>query len=640
VGLTGLGPTALALALVAAVAGAVLPVLRSGPAGRGVAWGRRALVAAWALLTLALVGLAAALARGDWSLVYVADYASRSTPWHYRLSALWAGMAGSLLVWAWFLAGWAVAVAWWCRRRAPPLAAGAQATLAALLALFTGLLVWAAPPFTRLQIPAIDGGGLTPVLRHPAMLYHPPLLYAGAVGLAVPFALAVAGHLGGGAWAAAARRWALGTLALLTAGMVAGAHWAYVELGWGGYWAWDPVENGALLPWLAGVAFVHAALAPDHRSRWPLALATLTFGLGLWGAFLTRSGATGSVHAFAEARVVGRALAGALVVLAAASLAVLVRESRRKQRDSRTRSGGGAGVLATNTVLLIMLVAVVFVGTALPLVWRWVTGDRLIVTGRYFAVAAWPLALAVLAAAGAALRLHRGPGSVRALLPAAPAGAALGLAAAPALVGAAPFAVAALALGGASAALVATDLWRRRPGALPALAAHLGVVVLLVGVGGTTAGEHTTGVLDGTQTVTVAGYTLRLEGVAPTDAGGPGAAVRADVDVVVGGERIATLRPVALVTERGDRVSVAGLRSTPRRDLMVVVRAVGREGDSVVVDVSVLPLAQWVWWGGLLVAAGLGAAALRPAARRAIPAPDPATPSVPLPASVAGGGRS
>ena len=220
------------------------------------------------LVTVGVGRLAWALVGQDYSLVYVADHASRDTTWPYRLAGLWGGMAGSLLLWTWMLAGWALLASRSVRRRLPDLAGGTQAVLAVEAAVFLGLLVTVSRPFATLAIPAVDGGGLTPILRHPAMLYHPPLLYSGYVGLAVPAAMAVAALVSrtAGDWLAVARRYMVASLVLLAVGMTAGAHWAYVELGWGGYWAWDPVENGALLPWLAGIAFLHSALIARHRS--------------------------------------------------------------------------------------------------------------------------------------------------------------------------------------------------------------------------------------------------------------------------------------------------------------------------------------------------------------------------------------
>ena len=559
---------------------------------------RRLLGVAAGAFTVAVVSLAAALLQGDWALVYVADYTSRDTPWPYRLAALWGGMEGSLLVWGWVLALWAVAAARWAR----PRTALVTAVPAAVLAVVAGLLLWAASPFDRLEVPAIDGGGLTPVLRHPAMLYHPLLLYLGQAGLIVPFALALGARAGGvpaDQWLPGARRWMLAALAVLAAAVVAGAHWAYVELGWGGYWAWDPVENAALLPFLAGAAFLHLARRPvagGAGGAGPARLAALTFGLAMGGAVLTRSGSTASVHAFAEAGTVGVALTGLLAVLVGAAVAVEVRARRAASAGGSAATGGDVYVLAA--ALLDGVVAVVGAGTVLPLV----RDDGSLVAGRYFAVTALPFALALLALAGVGPRWRGRSTPLRRFVPAV-AGVPTGVWAA-ASVGR-PLAVVGAALGGATAGLTVAEMaerdWRRWGGLL----AHLGAAVLLVGVLATSAATRDRGVLGPDQAVTVAGYTLRLVSLTPADAEGPGAAVTATVAVERGGEQVATLRPKAMLSGLGQRVSVSGLRSTPWEDLQVTLRVVGPGGDGAVVDVAVTPLMQWVWWGGLLIAAGL-----------------------------------
>ncbi|MGI8983270.1 MAG: cytochrome c biogenesis protein CcsA, partial [Acidimicrobiales bacterium] len=454
-----LGPVALAAALVAAVAAVVLALRgRAGHPARRAAQARRArlaLVVALAGLTAALVVLAVALVTVDGSLVYVADHTSRATSWPYRLSGLWGGMAGSLLLWTWMAALWAVIAGTVVSRRAPALGAGVTAVLGAYLVVFCGLLVAVSQPFERLAVPALDGGGLNPVLLHPAMLYHPPLLYAGAVGLVVPFALAMAGGRAGAAWVAPAARFAGVSLVLLSAGLLTGAHWAYVELGWGGYWAWDPVENGGLLPWLAGVAFLHAAVLARRRggpAGAAAGLAGLAFVLGLLGSFLTRSGASQSVHAFAEARAVGWVLGLAVAATAVATVVVLV----RRRRPAGRRPPDAA--ITANNVVLVALAGVIGFGTLYPMVAAWLGAGEVIVTGRYFAVVASPLAVALLVALGV------GPGPRAPLL-----SAAWGLAAA---AGAGvwfaerrPFAVMLVGLaGGAGAPPTAT--WRRRPQAL------------------------------------------------------------------------------------------------------------------------------------------------------------------------------
>jgi cytochrome c-type biogenesis protein CcmF len=605
--LTGVGPAALAVALAAVGATAGLAI-----SGRPRA-AARAFGAAFAALSVAMVVLAVGLATNDGSIAYVADHTSRATSWPYRLAGLWGGMEGSLLLWTWMAAGWAVAAGWAARRRLPDLARTVQAVLAAEVAVFCGLLVAVSRPFDQLAVPAIDGGGLNPVLLHPAMLYHPPLLYAGAAGLAVPFALAVAALASGradGRWLALAVRSTRVSLLLLTAGLLAGAHWAYVELGWGGYWAWDPVENGGLLPWLAAVAFLHAAVVARRRdgpATSAAALAALAFSLGLLGSFLTRSGAGESVHAFAEARSVGWVLAAGLAITSVAST-VLVLRARHRVPPSRPAQPtvSRRRAIAANNLLLVGLIVVIGFGTVFPVAARWMTGDRVVVTGRYFAVVATPLAVVLVGLIGIGPRLRWGvTADLRRRLAPAASGAL-----AAALAGAwfaerRPVAIVMVGLAGAAAALIFAG-WRHERSARWPLA-HLGVAVLLAGVAGTTTGDHVTATLAPGEEVTVRGWTLRLDEVIPVSAGAVagGRAVEARLDLSRGDRRLAVLRPVALVSGVGQRVSVAALRSTPLTDVQVALRAVGDGGGVAVLEVSVLPLVQLVWWGGLLIVAGL-----------------------------------
>jgi cytochrome c-type biogenesis protein CcmF len=617
--LTGVGPAALVVGL-AAAAGATA----AGAAGRSrlAAW---ATAGAFGGLSVALVALVAALVGNDGSLTYVADHTSRATSGPYRVAGLWGGMAGSLLLWAWLASVWAVATGAAVRRRAAELAGVTQAVLAANVAVLCALLVSATHPFARLAVPAIDGGGLNPVLLHPAMLYHPPLLYAGAVGLAAPFALAVAGLscASQDRWLPLAARFAGVSLVLLSAGLLAGAHWAYVELGWGGYWSWDPVENGGLLPWLAAVAFLHAAVSARRgrgSARAAGALAGLAFALGLLGAFLTRSGATGSVHAFAEARTVGQILAGTLAVTLL-GMTVLVVRAPRVARPPAVAPLTKAGALVANNVLLVGTAVAVGFGTLYAVVVRWVTGDRVVVTGRYFAVVAAPLAVVLLALLGAGPRMRWGtvtrwrqlPGR---LSPGAAGVLAAGVAAV-ALPEPRPLAVLLIGLAGASAALTVAG-WRQAGGA-PWRVAHLGVAVVLAGVAGTTTGAHVTASLAPGQELSVRGRTVRLEEIVPVAAPDRGRAAEARIVLRPG----VVLRPQAVLSATGQRVSVAALHSTPRADVQVALRAVSAGGQVAVVDVNVLPLVQLVWWGGLLVVAGLGLG-LRQSGRRAAKESPPA----------------
>jgi cytochrome c-type biogenesis protein CcmF len=392
-------------ALLGAAASCGVAVLTARSRNR---WGARALTVAAVLLGVALVTLAWALLTGDYSLEYVARATSRSMSWPYRLGSLWSGMEGSLLLWCWLLAVSIAVGLQRLRRNGASLSGGVQVVGGAMIGAATLLVLTLADPFAGLAFPALDGAGLTPILEHPALLYHPPILYLGQTLLAVPFAVTVAALLQGrldSGWLAVARRFALVAWLALTAGMLAGAHWAYQELGWGGFWAWDPVENASLLPWLATTAFLHSALVVERRRRlqaWTAGLALAAFALSLVGAYLTRSGATGSVHAFAEARAIGVAFLAAVAVVVVSGAFLLAR--RRRQLGGpgwapdavATRE---AALLVNNAVLVAGLV-VVTAGTLAPLVSKALGHNEFSVAPRFFAAFTALPALVALALAG------------------------------------------------------------------------------------------------------------------------------------------------------------------------------------------------------------------------------------------------
>jgi cytochrome c-type biogenesis protein CcmF len=525
-----------------------------------------------------------------------------------------------------------------------------------LLAVLAGLVLALADPFERLAVPAIGGAGLVPILEHPAMLYHPPLLYLGLATLVGPFAFTVAALAQGrldAVWADAARRWTLVSWTLLAIGMVAGSHWAYVELGWGGYWAWDPVENTALLPWLAATLFLHAtrraALAPvagaDDRSSAGLGLAGLAclpFVLALLGALLTRSGATSSVHAFAESRTIGRAL-GVLVGLVAVGLVgLLARAAARRRRvaaGEQSVPGGlrdhGAGdprgtvprLLGAQLAVVGSALAVVLAGTLWPL-WEDLTGgDGIAVEGHYFASFAGPLAAAGLVLL-VALALSRAGGRQRAMVAAGGAGAVSALVA----IGAAGDpSFAACGLAGLGGAVVATSIravaWRTG-GGIGSHVAHAGVGLLLLGIAGTTAGETLAASLAPGETIEVAGREVTYRGVEVTSGPTEGSsAVVADVEV--DGR---TLSPsLVAYPDRAVVLAETALVSGMLADVQVVLLDAQDDG-SALFEVGVHPMQVLVWWGGLAIVAG-GALSLwtgRPDQRQT-PPPVPQAPAEPEP---------
>ena len=627
------------LALFAAVAASVVAVVASLA---GTARDRRELVgaatrglqASAVLLGVALATLSWALLSGDYSLEYVARATSRSMSWPYRLGSLWSGMEGSLLLWSSLLAvGLCAGVA--RLRGAAQLQARVQAVSGAVIGAATLLVLTMADPFARLAFPALDGAGLTPILEHPALLYHPPILYLGQTLLAVPFAVTIAalmtGHLDD-TWLAVTRRFTLLAWLALTAGMVTGAHWAYQELGWGGLWAWDPVENASLLPWLASTAFLHSALVTERRRRlyaWTAALALAAFALGLVGAYITRSGVTGSVHAFAEARAIGYAFLAAVAAVVVGSGLLLVRRWHRLGAGWRTDGVATreAALLANNAILLSALV-VVTTGTLAPLVSEAIGAARFTVAPGFFAALTSLPALLALTLAGiapalpwASRRTGRSPDRRR--LVTAGLGAVVSLVTVIALGLRTPLVLIAGAAAGATVALSATQAVhvRRRSRALAACIAHLGFALALFGIAGSTAGTEISGPLTQGQEMTLGRYRLVQEGLVERSSERR-SSVRVQLGLFVGDRRVGTLRP-GLDTYHGPGGSGAplpetALRSTPREDVLVTVVRIDLERGIAVIEVFRRPLVLWVWVGGILVVAG-GALALRRSSRKRDP---------------------
>jgi cytochrome c-type biogenesis protein CcmF len=337
-------------------------------------WARleRSGVGAAILSCLALTGTLAALAWSlivkDFQLEYVAHYTNRTLPWHYTLSALWVGQAGSLLLWTWLLALLSM-VFLVTAPRPGPLWNGALGILLANVCFLTAIMVFAADPMKASLSPRSEGLGLSPLLQHPSMLIHPPIVFLAYAAWTVPFALAASAMIFGdrsGQWTQAARPWAIFAWVVLAAGLLLGADWAYQELGWGGYWGWDPVENGSLIPWLTGTALVHGLMAWRHRGclkRTTVSLALLTFGLCNFATFLTRSGIFSSVHAFSQSPI-GWMFLGLMAVLLLGGSALVVYRWRELVPERPIRSiWAREALVLLSVVLLLLLTSVVLVGT-------------------------------------------------------------------------------------------------------------------------------------------------------------------------------------------------------------------------------------------------------------------------------------
>jgi cytochrome c-type biogenesis protein CcmF len=575
------GAACLVLALVTALyaAGAALAGTRGDR--RWVNSSRRAVYALAALLTLAVVILEAAFLRSDFSFRLVAEHSSTTTPTGYKLTAMWSSQGGSLLLWAWVLSLASSAVLFATRNRLREIVPWATAVLMGVGAFFLGLMLLGGPdanPFARLDPAPAEGVGLTPLLRHPAMAIHPPMLYSGYVFLSIPFAFAIGALVTrrvDASWIRATRRFALIAWTFLTIGIALGARWSYSELGWGGYWAWDPVENASLMPWLITTAFLHSIQVQERRGMlkvWNASLIVTAFSLALLGTFMVRSGILDSIHAFGASTVGPPILVLiACVVLGSTALIVSRLDDLRSERRIDSMFSRES-IFLVNNLLLLGLCAVIFWGTFFPLVSEAITGTRSSVGPPFFDRLVTPLAIVLVLFTGigplvawrrmsreAAWRTFRAPLGVA-------AAATIGLVAftdargepwALALFSFAAFALAALvqefakgvaarrahsggSVPGALVAMISRN--RRRYGGY---VVHAGIGVLLVGVAASSTfqtssdvflspgesasvGDYEVRYVEPTQNVSSAEQRLTLGGV---------------LEVTRDGERFATLRP-------------------------------------------------------------------------------------------------
>ncbi len=392
-----LGAFALALALVLAglqVALSAAGRLRLSPVLAGA--GQGAAMASAAAVLVAFGALIFAFAVSDFSVANVAGNSHTDKPMLYKLAGAWGSHEGSLLLWCLCLTGFGAALA---RGRGLPFGLKASAVMVqGLLAVaFLAFAVFTSSPFQRLNPAPVQGGSLNPLLQDPALALHPPLLYGGYVGLSVCFSLAVAalieGRVGAG-WGRWVRPWALASWALLTVGITLGSFWAYYELGWGGWWFWDPVENASFMPWLAATALLHSAIVTERRGAlqgWTVFLAILAFSFSMLGAFLVRSGVLTSVHAFAVDPERGLMLLAILGVMSGLAFALFAWRAP-------TLTGGGLfapvsreGALVLNNLFLTVAAATVLIGTLYPLILEAATGDAISVGPPYFALTFTPL---------------------------------------------------------------------------------------------------------------------------------------------------------------------------------------------------------------------------------------------------------
>ncbi|MGI8710956.1 MAG: heme lyase CcmF/NrfE family subunit [Acidimicrobiales bacterium] len=612
----------------------------------------------YALMVLAgaVVAFAAmerALITRDFSLEYVATNGSSATPALYNFATLWGALEGSILLWSLVLAGFTVAVVVKFRRRlTDPLVAWALLTMFVVCTFFFGLMLGPANPFRTLANPPLDGPGPNPLLQnHPLMAFHPPMLYLGYVGFTVPFAFAVAalvtGRLGEG-WLVETRRWTLFAWTFLTVGIILGAWWSHEVLGWGGYWAWDPVENASFLPWITGTAFIHSVMVQERRGMlrvWNLSLLCATFALTILGTFLTRSGVLDSVHAFSESSI-GPLLLGFFGLIVAVTVGLVAWRGDRLRSPARIDSPASReGAFLLNNVVFAAFAFVVLLGTVFPLISEALSRDRVTVGVPYFERMAMPIGLTLLflmaiapvlpwrKASAETLRtrlLWPGWVGTAALLFAVVVTGARGFA--PLLA----FFLAGFAGGSALRQLV---LATRRQGVRGLLGrtnggmiVHIGVLLIAVAFASSNAYSTqrearlcSTAAVGCPSTITVAGHRLTYVG-ATADA----TAARREVGARIRVDGAVYEPRIQQFPNGTQQIGKPTVRNRPTDSVLIALLDAPNRAGSVRIRVIVQPLIVWLWTGGAIMAFGSVLAAFPGRRRR---------PTEPVSAPVAGAGH-
>ncbi|HEY3492798.1 MAG TPA: cytochrome c-type biogenesis CcmF C-terminal domain-containing protein, partial [Solirubrobacterales bacterium] len=399
--MASLGSALLGLAFLSALGAAALALAGRGGDERRLRQSRRVVYAFCALLTGCVAIIEIAFAGNDFSFNIVQQHSSIETPPFYKMAAMWSSQEGSLLLWAWVLSIAAAAALYATRNKLRDLVPWATVVMMGVAAFFTGLMLFApnVDPFATLSPAPADGVGLNPLLQHPSMMIHPPMLYSGYVAFTVPFAFAIGALVTrrlDAEWIRATRRFALIAWAFLGLGLLLGARWSYTELGWGGYWAWDPVENAALMPWLLGTAFLHSIMVQEKRGMlkvWNASLIVGTFSMALLGTFLVRSGVLQSIHAFGDSTV-GPYILGLIGVVLVGSTVLIVSRLDDLRSEKRIDSlASRESVFLVNNLLLVGMTAVIFWGTFFPLISELFTGEKASLAAPWFDEYTTPLAI-------------------------------------------------------------------------------------------------------------------------------------------------------------------------------------------------------------------------------------------------------
>jgi len=646
---SALGRAGLMLMLAASVFGALTALY-------GIRRGDRRLLAqapryAWlgfAGIVLAVVMMQRALITRDFSMAFIQQVGSADTPPLYNFAAMWSALEGSILLWALLLGAFTAAVAWRFRKRTDDVLVGWALIVMFVIAGFFAMLSFGpADPFANGAPGVTSGPGPNPLLQnHVLVLFHPPILYLGYVGFSVPFAFAIAalvtGRLGEG-WLLETRRWALLSWTFLTIGILLGGWWSYEVLGWSGVWAWDPVENASLLPWLTGTAYIHSVLVQERRGMlrvWNLSLLVATFALTILGTFLTRSGVLNSVHAFGDGPVGAWLLAffGAIVVVSLGLIA---------WRGDRLRSPGAIdspisreGAFLANNVIFTVFAFIVLLGTVFPLLVEALQDRRTVVGAPYFDRLTMPIGLVLLFLMAVAPALPWRKASTellreRLFWPAWFGVACLGLAVLLGADGWAPLLAFGLAGFAGGAALRQLALATRRQGwrglvgrANGGMVVHIGVILIAVALAASNSFTHSaTLALTTGEVVEWGGHTFELTSITETTNGRESERVLA-ANVLLDGDRVYS-PAITTYLNMGQDVGTPAVRTGLAEDVYLTLEPGAVPGETTAtIRAFVKPMIVWLWIGGLVMALGTLLAAF-PGQRRRRPV-DPVSAPVPV----------
>jgi cytochrome c-type biogenesis protein CcmF len=592
--------------------------------------GERAIYATWALIALAVATLEVLIFTDRFDVEYVASYSNRALPELYKISALWGGQAGSILFWVFVLASYAAAVVLFNRKRNRPLMPIVVTTLGTVAVFFLILLNFMARPFVTLSQTPVDGLGMNPQLQNPFMAIHPPCLYLGYVGLTVPFAFAMAALATGqlnDTWFRTTRRFTILSWFILGTGILLGGWWAYVELGWGGYWAWDPVENASFIPWLTATAFLHSVMIEERKKMlrvWNMSLVIMTFLLSILGTFITRSGIISSVHSFTRSDI-GPMFAGFLGLSVLVSVGLLLHRLPLLKSEHRLDSFvSRESTFLFNNLLLVGAAFAVLWGTLFPIISEAVRGVKITVGPPFFNQVMVPIAFGLLTLSAICPIIAWRRATPARLINKIQIPFWSGVAAFVLLFGAGMRDIYALISFSLSAFVVVTTVMEfywgtrarsRATGETPLRAfwslvdrnkrryggfvVHVGVILIIVGVTGSSAfKQEATAVLRRGEMFSIGRFTLKLEDMVSHDTANK-EFLGAHLAVFSGGRQVGTLEPGQNFYKTGqDPSTEVDIRSTLREDLYLIMNGFDPQEGRVTLKAYLNPLVAWIWIGG------------------------------------------